>query len=326
MEPKYGSNVYPQLWKTEHMSSATVLAGTLTSVESNMNVQVQGAQAQGTRYLARHRSRETMLRRGFVEVPMSERWLADNVDHVLKGMYLMTEDKALGEQFPWHAYTADEYGRGYEQEVGLEHKVDDEKKWKFQYMSAAYGRGETAPSALKPFFCALHELESEALALVLALAEEFDDRNRAKSTMHKYPGRLKSKLARATCVTRILRYPKWIHATQRAKTHIDRSFMTAHWFGTHEGLMLYTPNGAWERINETSCNNTVLFPGEKFAATTRSMLGTYGTPHGVWCDENLTEDRYAIVSFVHPQADNDDCAWLSQHKHLIKEFEDSLVR
>lgn len=291
-----------------------------------MNVQVQELHTQGAHYFARHRSRETVLRHGFVEVPMSENWLTDNVNQVLKGMRLITEDRSLGSQFPWHAHMTDEYGKGYEQEVGLEHKEDDEKKWKFQYMSDAYGRGEEASSELKSFFCALHELESEALALALALAEEFDDHNGAKSTMRKYPGRLRQKLLHATCVTRILRYPKWMHATQRAKTHIDRSFMTAHWFGTHEGLMLHTPRGTWERINETSCNNTVLFPGEKFAATTRSMLGTYGTPHGVWCDEALTEDRYAIVSFVHPKADSDDCAWLSQHKHLIKEYENSLVR
>ncbi|HVU75576.1 MAG TPA: 2OG-Fe(II) oxygenase family protein [Candidatus Paceibacterota bacterium] len=276
-------------------------------------------------YFMRHRSRETLLRKGFVEIPMQADQLAPLITCVVDGMRLITHNAgAARPEFVWRAHMIDEYGKGYEQEVGLEYKDDDERKWKFQYMSQAYGCGETGPSELRAFFRCLSELERLAIEMAYGMAIELDARNGAKSTIRKYPGRLDVKMRNATCVTRILRYPPGTHATRRAKTHIDRSFMTAHWFGSHRGLKLYTPSGSWERIDETSHELVALFPGEKFAAATKGMLGTYGTPHGVWCDEDLKEDRYAIVSFVHPGTFSADCAWLADNKSVIEAYEESL--
>jgi hypothetical protein len=276
-------------------------------------------------YFARHRSCETLLRDGFIEIPMPRRFLELHIGHVLAGMRLITEKADLGKLFSWRAFTTDEYGKGYEQEVGLKFKNDDERKWTFQYMSSAYAQGEQLPAELRDFFRSLHDLELQALEITRSIVREFDSRNTA-GTARTYAGGLQARMPGATCVTRILRYPKGTHATKRAKTHIDRSLMTSHWFGTHQGLALYSPDGSWKRVDETSYDSMALFPGEKFAAATKNALGTYGTPHGVWCDENLQEDRFAVVSFVHPEAIAADCQWLRANKTDIEAYELSLER
>jgi hypothetical protein len=101
--------------------------------------------------------------------------------------------------------------------------------------------------------------------------------------------------------------------------------MTAHWYGTHPGLLVHGPRGPWKRVDETSYERVALFPGEKFAAATTGMLGTYGTPHAVRCDDEPKEDRFAIVSFVHPRALPEDCTWLRENKSTIEAYEQSLM-
>lgn len=270
-----------------------------------------------------HRDAATILRDGFVEESISPTFLQPRITAIHAGMRLLTQDSSLASRFPWQVFASDAYGADYNQEVGFEFKDDDEKKSKFQYASGAFadviesGRVE----ALREFFRALDDLDRAAKQLALRYAQSFD--SYAERHGIEYGAPLVEKLIGGVCVTRLLCYPPGKHTVRRAKTHVDRCFLTPHWWGSHRGLKLHS-RGAWQGVDETALDKIAIFPGEKFAACTHGAFGTYGTPHGVWCDEDLLEDRYAVVSFVHPRANAADCAWLREHARHIKEFEAQL--
>lgn len=265
----------------------------------------------------------TILRDGFAEQAIDASFLRPRIEAIRGGMRLLTQSPGLAALFPWRMFASDEYGTGYGQEVGLEHKEDDERKWKFQHTPGCFAFvPESQKVPLRAFFEALCDLDVLAKRIAHRVAASFDEYAECNGIRLGVP--LTEKVAGGICITRVLCYPRVVRIRRRAKTHIDRCFITPHWWGSHSGLKLHTPQGSWKGVDETSFDRIAVFCGEKFAACTQGQFGTYGTPHGVWC-EDLDEDRYAIVSFVHPRAYPEDCVWLRENAAKIKAYEESLL-
>jgi isopenicillin N synthase-like dioxygenase len=92
---------------------------------------------------------------------------------------------------------------------------------------------------------------------------------------------LSTVVARSNAVTRILRYPplpaaRGNHA--EAFAHFDRSFMTVHWWASHEGLSIFDRVGRAHRVAECRWDRIAVFPGKKFFGLTHGAHGPLGIP------------------------------------------------
>lgn len=263
-----------------------------------------------------------VIRNGHIELPIDPEFLGPRLGVIRAGMKKITETPELQEAFPFRVAGTDAYGDRYNMEVGLRQRNDRERKWWFQYMPKAYLAPSPAQRKTGAFLGALHDLDKKAIEIAIALAECFDARNRRKNTSEKYDGSMAQRIRNGSCITRVLRYLS-VDTVASAYPHVDRAAFTVHWGATHEGLVVFGPSGDRMRVRERSNDIVAVFPGEKFAAISRGSLGL-GTPHGVKRDREANEDRYAFVSFVHPEAVDGDVAWLLAHRSEIEERERSL--
>ncbi len=232
---------------------------------------------------------------------------------VMSGMRTLTEDPDLRSLFPWHTHIADTYGPKYEQEAGLKHDQNDgENKFVFQYIrGAAYGA--EAQARYGEFLTAVSDLDTKAREYALGIAECIDT---SYGRNKPYSGSLYERIHLGTSVTRVLRYLPTEGGSSDAYPHIDRSLITIHWKASHQGLYIFLPDGSKVRIKECSNDAVCAFFGRKYIAATQ-QIGN-GCPHGVRYDRKPGEDRYSIVTFVHPAAIDSDVLWLLAHDADIK--------
>lgn len=239
---------------------------------------------------------------------------------IFQALQRITDDPTSLGTFQWETLYTDSYGAKYAQEVGLKYTDKDECKYTFQFASRMVPVWLARDPSLVQYseaFEALSCLEVQAMRIAEHLAIGFDNFNATLPNHQKYPGSLAEKVRLGTCITRGLRYPALLFGQARpmlALGHFDRSFATPLWGSTHPGLRVRrSSDGIMQSIRQSSQGVAVIV-GEKFAAATRGMFG-YGTYHDVKT-EQTTDDRFALVSFVHIADFPGDAQWL--HEHLIE--------
>lgn len=284
-------------------------------------------------YMRKRSADVAMNRNGYLEVPADSDFLRPRTNAIVAGMKLITDEPARHTHFPWRDLLVDCYGQKYTQEVGLRCSApdDSENKYTFHYnlgmMHELLKSGVPLPE-YGPFFNALEELDQWSLTIALAVAGVYDDTNRRRVKKTGYPSSMVRKIMRGSRIIRVLRYRKKDDAAPDAKPHVDRSLFTVHAWSSHPGLKICAPDGSWWPVNETAYNSVAVFPGEKFAAVTRGIW-SFGTPHGVRDERRAhgsrTDDRYAIVCFVHPEPLPDDAEWLLANRDRIEEHEATLA-
>jgi hypothetical protein len=266
---------------------------------------------------------EAVLTNGFAEIG-ADSSVAPDLRNIREGMKLLTENPSLAERFPWRKLRADDYGDKYCPEVGLVKRDDEEHKYIFQYTrSPAGGFSPAYEPDLLFFWASLENLTARAHATALETAKQID-RFHGQMETSAYGGSLATRVKGGTAITRVLRYLPSPSCGTDAFTHIDRGIFAVHLGATHTGLYMYKPSGQRVRVDETSGNRVVIFPGRKFAAIARGYWG-FGTPHGVKYDRVINEDRYSFVTFVHPKSNKSDAKWLLDHDEEIKKFERSIM-
>lgn len=261
----------------------------------------------------------SLMEDGYVEFETSE--VAADFSLIKDGMRYITNDPRFLAALPWRIHEADAYGPAYEQETGLRapepHKQD--YKYVLQFTpDMVMDRSVLSEPIVRSLFAALGRIDEHAREAALHVAVALDRRRR-------FPHSIATALESGRVITRVLRYLPKRDETPDAKVHIDRSFLTVHYWSSHPGLRIFDPRGGIVPVRETSSRDIVVFPGRKFAALSRGTLG-YGTPHGVRDERRKNgshggEDRYAIVSFVHPKSTVEDAAWLHAHRDEIARFE-----
>lgn len=261
--------------------------------------------------------------KGFVEFEIEPTFLERTGPVIQEGLMRMSNNRAHHTPFKEVILQKDEVG--WPQDSGLVQRSDDEKKWFFHYC------GDLTYSHLVASGAPVHEYDNffRALAMTNARARIYAyELARAYDGQFSCPsGPLVPRVKNAFCLTRALRYmPREETEDYDANIHFDRGFVTSHWMSTQPGLALFGPDGRKYEAQETSPSHVTLFPSKKFAAVTRGKHG-YGTAHGVKnkLRHTATEDRFALVSFVHISLSDDDATWLTSVAELMEKEEKRLV-
>ena len=259
---------------------------------------------------------------GFVEFQIEPTFLELVVPVIQEGLTRMSNNPAHHEAFKEVILNTDEMG--WPQDSGLVRRSDSERKWFFHYcgdLTYSHLCASGAPvHEYENFFRALAKINARARIYAYQLAYAYD-------TYFSCPsGPLAPRIKNAFCLTRALRYMSREETeSYDAGIHFDRSFITPHWISTQPGLMLFAPDGTKHEARETSYDTIAMFPSKKFAAVTRGKHG-FGTAHGVKnkLRHKTTEDRFALVSFVHIPLSPEDVAWLksvsAQMEHAEKKY------
>src|SRR5690348_17042026 len=80
---------------------------------------------------------DSIITKGFIELPTDPDVSAPRFRVIQRGMEIITSDPRYAKLFPWRFLEVDAYDKGYEQEVGLTKRDDDESKWIFHYAKDA---------------------------------------------------------------------------------------------------------------------------------------------------------------------------------------------
>ncbi len=255
---------------------------------------------------------------GFTEISIDPKFLAPRLEDITTGMKVITDTPSLRELLDGRKCKLDAYGENYRQEVGLYLRKDAEHKYFFHYTPEAFEDEPLASGALSYFFAALKDLDAEARKMALAISECLD-RTFEHAKDKPYRGSLRERFEGGNCVTRVLRYLPLGTSAADAFPHGDRGGWTPHWGASHEGLVVIGPDGKQFRVSELDPSRVALFPGRKYAAITRGKR--QGTLHGVRYERKVQEDRYCVVSFVHPKPTKRDGAWLQARDAEMKAYE-----
>lgn len=296
----------------------------------NIAIVSTNSAAAGTPALFDDGNRKSLRLDGYTDIAVNAIDAAHDYERVRLGMERITDDVSLHEAFPWRTFELDAYGKMYRQEVGLSppDASKDDRKFRFQFTPEMVP--DVPPDALdvpevRRMLQALGRIEARACTIAHAALESYDTENTGG---REYRGSLAALLHGGRCITRVLRYRDRTDAAPDAKPHIDRSLLTVHNWSSHPGLRVLTPHGNVRMVRETSPKSVTLFGGEKLFALSRGVLG-FGTPHGVRDERRVhgtrSEDRYAIVSFVHPITRLCDANWLLANRYLIEEYEASIT-
>jgi hypothetical protein len=239
---------------------------------------------------------EDITSQGFCAQPVHPDFLGQRLPHILQGMQRITEHPKEQKYFPWQTLPADLYGQDQAIEYGLRlPEAGKPPKYVFHYVCGIESllEGWVPQNQYKPFLWALHGVATWSHKLAIAAAAQFDQNNRGV-----YSGSLAERLQQGQVVVRVLRYK---HTQDTcAQTHFDRSLLTLHLHASHPGLVLFGPDNTPHEFPETAHGPVAIFPGAKFIGATGGAYGPL-TPHGVRASE-ASDDRYALVSFIHPKA------------------------
>lgn len=241
---------------------------------------------------------DSILARGFAEMDIDASILAQHMPVIKNGMRDMTDDTSVHDVFTEQILGQDEMG--WNQEAGLIRRDDKERKFFFHYQSPPAEwpfPDEKCIKRFSPFLESSAVLTARARSLVRQVASALDTHPHCTSRHN-----LAATLDGARAVTRILRYLPLEGermGNADAYAHLDRAFMTVHWWASVEGLMMFDREGVGHRIAETAWDRIAIFPGKKFFGLTHGMFGMSGI-HGVRDSRSeRTDDRIAIVTFVH---------------------------
>lgn len=264
---------------------------------------------------------ESILTRGFAEMDVDASILAEHIPVIRRGMRDMTNDASVHPVFAEQVLGEDEMG--WKQEAGLIERNDKERKFFFHYQSPPVKwpfPDHTCFKRFAPFLESCSVLTARARAIAHDVAQTLD--THLQRTGHSY--NLAEALRGSRAVTRVLRYLPLEGAragNADAYAHMDRAFLTIHWWASVEGLLIFDEHGACHRIAETAWDRVAVFPGKKFFGLTRGMCSMKGI-HGVR-DSRVTrnEDRIAIVTFVHANLTPEAVALMHASKDAFKDAE-----
>lgn len=247
---------------------------------------------------------EDIALQGFCAQPIHPEFLGERLPYILEGMKRITDNPERQRHFPWRTLPVDLYGEDQAIEYGLRLPEEGKPpKYVFHYVCAIERllEGSMPPHDYNQFLWALHGIATWSHKLAIAVATRFDEANNGA-----YSGSLAARIRQGQVVVRVLRYTP--SPSVRAETHFDRSLVTLHLYASHPGLVLFGPDNTPREFPATESGLVAIFPGAKFIAATGGAYGLL-TPHGVRASDT-PGDRYALVSFIHPiAAQNDVSFW-----------------
>lgn len=240
-----------------------------------------------------------ILTRGFAEMDVDASILAEHIPAIRRGMRDMTNDASVHPIFAEQVLGVDEMG--WKQEAGLIERNDKERKFFFHYQSPHAEwpfPDHTCSKRFAPFLESCGVLTARARAIAHDVAHMLDTQLHTAGRTYN----LAQALHGSRAVTRVLRYLPLggdRAGNADAYAHMDRAFLTIHWWASVEGLLIFDEDGVGYRIAETAWDRVAVFPGKKFFGLTQGTCGMKGI-HGVRDSrEKRDEDRFAIVTFVH---------------------------
>ncbi len=264
---------------------------------------------------------EKILTRGFSEMDVDASILAEHIPAIKWGMRDMTNDASVHPIFAEQVLGEDEMG--WKQEAGLIERNDKERKFFFHYQSPAAEWPFPDHTCLKrfaPFLESCGVLTARARAIANGVAQTLD--THLRTTGRNY--NLAEAMRGSRAVTRVLRYLPLEGdraGNADAYAHMDRAFLTIHWWASVEGLLIFDEHCAAHRIAEIAWDRVAVFPGKKFFGLTQGACGMKGI-HGVR-DSRVTrdEDRIAIVTFVHANLTPEAVALMHASREAFKDAE-----
>lgn len=262
-----------------------------------------------------------ILTRGFAEMDVDASILAEHIPAIKRGMRDMTNDALVHPIFAEQVLGEDEMG--WKQEAGLIERNDKERKFFFHYQSPPAAWPFPDAQSVKrfaPFLESCGVLTARARVIAHDVAQTLD--THLRTTGRNY--NLTEALHGSRAVTRVLRYLPLEGdraGNADAYAHMDRAFLTVHWWASVEGLLIFDEHCAAHRIAETTWDRVAVFPGKKFFGLTHGTCGMKGI-HGVR-DSRVTrdEDRIAIVTFVHANLAPEAVALMHASREAFKDAE-----
>lgn len=265
---------------------------------------------------------DAFIDRGFAEMDIDAAILAEHVPIIRNGIRDMTDDPSIHHVFDEQILGQDEMG--WDQEAGLIRRDDAENKFFFHYQSPPAGWPLADKECIQrflPFIDSCATLTEKARTLAHNVARALDAHPRTSQYRHN----LAKTLDGARTVTRVLRYLPLQGdraANADAYAHMDRTFMTVHWWASAEGLLMFDREGVGHRVAEKDWGRVAIFPGKKFFGLTNGVLGMNGV-HGVRDSRvERTEDRVAIVTFVHAKLSPEVVECIRNNRQAFKDAEE----
>jgi isopenicillin N synthase-like dioxygenase len=263
-----------------------------------------------------------ILARGFAEMDIDTSILAEHLPVIKRGMREMTDDPSVHDVFAQQILGQDEMG--WDQEAGLVLRNDKERKFFFHYQSPPAQwpfPDQECVERFSPFLESCAVLTAKARSIVRDVARELDAHPRLSA--HRYT--LARALEGGRTLTRVLRYlPREGERAHNADAyaHLDRSFMTIHWWASAEGLLMFDREGVGHRVAEGAWDRIAIFPGKKFFGLTDGVQGMSGI-HGVRDSRTeRTEDRIAVVTFVHADLSPAAVELIHNNRQAFKDAEE----
>ncbi len=268
---------------------------------------------------------DAIIAKGFAEMDVEANILAEHIPIITHGMRAMTDDTSVHEVFAQQILGQDEMG--WDQEAGLILRDDEERKFFFHYQSPPAEwpfPSQECAERFSPFLESCAILTTKARMLAYDTARKLDAHPRL--SRHRY--NLASTIENARAVTRVLRYlPLEGSRSQNADAyaHMDRSFMTIHWWASAEGLVMFDRESHSYRVAETAWDRVAIFPGKKYFGLTDGVQGMNGI-HGVRDSRTeRTEDRIAIVTFVHANLKPEAVELIHMNRQTFKDAEERCI-
>ncbi|MBL8158341.1 hypothetical protein JNK62_02315 [bacterium] len=264
---------------------------------------------------------ETFLRQGFLQIRYDPSVLAEHTPAIINDVRRMIDGEDRD------AFAADIFGRdevGWQHDSGLYRRSEREQKWFFHCFKETADRmiARAAPvDRYTDLFHAMEDLNRRSLGIATLVGTLLDEYHAANGIQVPYS--LEQSFIGGACVTRTLRYLERAVGKPDATAHIDRAGITVHWWGSRQGLVVIDESGTRHRILETEYDTICIFPGKKFGAITKYAYG-HGTLHGVVDtarESGATDDRFAVVSFVHPTLTKEEAAQVLAHEQTCAEIE-----
>lgn len=264
---------------------------------------------------------EKMLAEGFLQIEYDPSFLAEHVPPILEGLERMTKSDDRD------AFAADIFGYdevGWKHDSGLYRRNEREQKWFFHCYKETSSRMMDRGAPVRKygdFFLAMDALNRRALLHAQILSMMYDEYHAALGRTLPYS--LRKAFENGYSVTRGLAYLERALGKPDATLHFDRDGWTTHWWASRQGLIALSRLLKKIRILEVEFDRICVFGGKKFGGITEYEYGI-GLPHGVVDtarESGATDDRFGIVSFVHPTLTPEEAARILAHEPICEAFE-----